>query len=230
MHLAAAVAAVGRWRAPVRLNETTTEFFKRLATIAAPADAERYRAILTPNSPAGRAADDYFAAHEPRYASMLRTSVTPTIIAGGYRVNVIPSEAKATVDVRQVPDEDPARFLDEIRKVVNDPAVQVGYAARTQRPIGTAARLDTDAFAAIEAAVKKHYDVVTLPVMGTGATDMSQVRAKGTQCYGIGVASDVEDGPKGFGAHSDQERILEAELHRFVRFEWDVVERLSFAR
>ena len=34
------------------------------------------------------------------------------------------------------------------------------------------------------------------------------------QCYGIGPASDFEDGAKGYGAHSDQERILEAELHR----------------
>ena len=30
------------------------------------------------------------------------------------------------------------------------------------------------------------------------------------QCYGIGPAIDIEDGPKGFGAHSDQERILES--------------------
>ena len=30
-----------------------------------------------------------------------------------------------------------------------------------------------------------------------------------------------EDGPKGFGAHSDQERILEASLHKFIRFHWD---------
>jgi hypothetical protein len=52
---------------------------------------------------------------------------------------------------------------------------------------------------------------------------MAYLRAKGIQCYGIGPALDVEDGPKGFGAHSDQERILESELHRFVRFNWDVV-------
>ena len=43
------------------------------------------------------------------------------------------------------------------------------------------------------------------------------------QCYGIGPAIDIEDGPKGFGAHSDQERLLESELHRFVRFNYDVV-------
>ena len=36
--------------------------------------------------------------------------------------------------------------------------------------------------------------------------------------------------PKGFGAHSDQERILESELHRFVRFQYDVVVELAGAR
>ena len=46
----------------------------------------------------------------------------------------------------------------------------------------------------------------------------------------IGPALDTEDGPKGFGAHSDQERILESELHRFVRFQFDVVMELARAR
>ncbi len=63
--------------------------------------------------------------------------------------------------------------------------------------------------------------------MGTGAPDMAFLRAKGMQCYGIGPATDLEDGPKGFGAHSDQERILESELHRFVRFQWDAVTALA---
>ena len=44
------------------------------------------------------------------------------------------------------------------------------------------------------------------------------------------AAVDMEDGPKGFGAHSDQERILESELHRFVRFNWDVVTNLARAK
>jgi len=82
-----------------------------------------------------------------------------------------------------------------------------------------------------EQAVRDHYDAaVTLPTMSTGATDMAYLRAKGMQCYGIGPATDIEDGPKGFGAHSDQERILEAELHRFVRFHWDVVTKVAGRR
>jgi hypothetical protein len=60
-----------------------------------------------------------------------------------------------------------------------------------------------------------------------GATDMAYLRAKEVQCYGIGPAIDEEDGPKGFGSHSDQERILETELHRFVRFNWEVVTALA---
>ena len=62
------------------------------------------------------------------------------------------------------------------------------------------------------------------------ATDMSYLRARGMQCYGIGPAIDMEDGPKGYGAHSDQERILEPELYRFVRFQHDIVESLARAR
>jgi elongation factor P len=35
---------------------------------------------------------------------------------------------------------------------------------------------------------------------------------------------------EGFGAHSDQERILESELHRFVRFQYDVVMEIAGAK
>jgi hypothetical protein len=59
---------------------------------------------------------------------------------------------------------------------------------------------------------------------------MAQIRSKGVQCYGIGPAVDSEDAAKGFGAHSDQERILEVELHRFVRFLHDVVMDLAGSR
>jgi acetylornithine deacetylase/succinyl-diaminopimelate desuccinylase-like protein len=143
-------------------------------------------------------------------------------------VNVIPSEATATIDVRTLPDDDPAEIMEMVRKVVNDPSVKVEYGPRS-RP-GGASGLNNDAFRAIEAAVKTHYGTTTLPAMSTGATDMSYLRAKGVQCYGIGPAIDVEDGPKGFGAHSDQERILESELYRFVRFNYDIVRTLAASR
>ena len=48
--------------------------------------------------------------------------------------------------------------------------------------------------------------------------------------YGVGPATDSEDGGKGFGAHSDQERILESELHRFMRYYWEVVTQVARAQ
>ena len=172
----------------------------------------------------GRASesDEYFLANEPRHASMLRSSLSPNIFDAGYRINVIPSEARASVDFRALPDENIPDFLNQIRAVVNDDAVEVSLGNRNTRPRGQAS-LNTEAFAAIEAGVNKHYGVITLPTMSTGATDMAYLRNRGIQCYGIGPAIDREDAALGFGAHSDQERILISELHRFVRFNWDVV-------
>jgi acetylornithine deacetylase/succinyl-diaminopimelate desuccinylase-like protein len=225
--LTTAVSSVAKWKPPISFNETTAAYFKRLATISDPAAADRYRAILNASdAKAQDAADEYFLDHEPRHASTIRTSISPTMIQAGYRTNVIPSEVQATLDVRMMPDQDPAAFLEMVKKVVNDPTVDVSYGARDVRP-GGVSRLNTDAFAAIEANVKKHYNVITLPAMSTGATDMAYLRAKGVQCYGVGPAIDIEDGPKGFGAHSDQERINESELYRFVRYYHDVVVDLA---
>jgi acetylornithine deacetylase/succinyl-diaminopimelate desuccinylase-like protein len=232
VHLSAAVAAVGTWRVPMRLNETTRAFFTRMAEISPDADAVRYRAMLNPTSPAALAADAYFAEHEPGYSSMMRTSISPTMIEGGYRINVIPSEAKATLDVRMLPDENPDQFLAELTHVINDPAVVARYITDPglTRPSNKPSRLDSEVFRSIQTAVGRNYDTVTIPLLSTGATDMAQVRGNGTECYGIGPALDLEDGPKGFGAHSDQERILEAEVYRFVRFSYDIVNDLARAR
>jgi acetylornithine deacetylase/succinyl-diaminopimelate desuccinylase-like protein len=227
-HLSTAVGKVAEWKPPLTINETTGAYFKRLASISSPEEAQRYRDVLSPDPKISGPADDYFLENEPRHASMLRTSLSPTIFQAGYRVNVIPSEAKATIDVRVHPDEDPAKVLEQVRAVVNDPAIDVSWTQRDVRPHGTT-RLNTDAFKVLEANVTKHYKSVTLPTMSTGATDMAYLRAKGVQCYGVGPATDIEDGPKGFGAHSDQERILESEFYRFVRFHYDIVADLARA-
>ncbi|MGH7614919.1 MAG: M20/M25/M40 family metallo-hydrolase [Gemmatimonadales bacterium] len=230
VHLAGAVARIAAWRPDIRLNETTRTYFRRLAELSPPEIAQHYRAVLSTDPTARRAADDWLFEHEPRHSSMLRTSVSPNIFTGGYRSNVIPSKAKATLDVRMLQDEDPERFLEQVRTVVDDPAVEVRFPAEFGRPAGVESRLDSEAFTQIEASLRRVYNAVTLPTMSTGATDMAFLRAKGIQCFGIGPATDMEDGPRGFGAHSDQERLLESELHRFVRFHWDIVTALAKAK
>ena len=220
VRLAKAISAIADWRSPIRLNETTYTYFERLASISPPDAGERYLAVLD----SGRAseADEYFLAYEPRHASMLRSSLSPTIFDAGYRINVIPSESRASVDFRALPDENIEDYLDKIRGVIGDESIEVSLGQRNTRPAGQAS-INTVAFSAIEENTDKHYGVITLPTMSTGATDMAYLRARGVQCYGIGPAIDREDAGLGFGAHSDQERILISELNRFLRFNWDVV-------
>jgi len=225
VHLAQAVEKIAVWDPPMRFNDTTRTYFEKLATLSPPDQAKRYQSLFDPAKAA--AAREYLAENEPILYSMLHTSISPNIIQGGYQVNVIPSQAEATLDIRALPDENVPAFYDMMRKVINDPAVEVVPDTRNQRPGAAPSRIDTDAYHALEASFRKVYGVSTLPLMQTGATDMAFLRAKGVQCYGVGAMVDEEDGPKGFGPHSDQERILEEALYKHVQFFWEAVTAIA---
>jgi acetylornithine deacetylase/succinyl-diaminopimelate desuccinylase-like protein len=211
VHLAAAVAKVGAWQPPMRLNETTKTFFERLATISPPDEAALYRNLSDPK------VQEKLRATNIQFNSMLRTSLAPTIFQGGFRENVIPSEAKATLDVRALPDEDMDALVAALKKLIDDPAVTIER--RTdgqQRPAAPPSGISTEMFAALERAQKKVYpEAITVPIMQTGATDGAQLRAKGTQTYGIGVAMTQEELVR---VHGNDERISIEELGKFVEY------------
>ena len=127
---------------------------------------------------------------------MLRTSVSPNIIQAGYRINVIPSEAKATLDVRLLPDEDHdgvPRGVPQGRQRSGHRGAYVGRSA-TSGPAAPS-RLDSEAFKRDRSGGDASTTTPsTLPTMSTGATDMAYLRAKGIQCYGIGPASTSRTG------------------------------------
>jgi acetylornithine deacetylase/succinyl-diaminopimelate desuccinylase-like protein len=227
-HLSAAVEKLAMWDPPMKLNDTTRTYFEKLAQISAPAEAQRFRDLLDPAKSA--AAREYLAEHEPLWYSMLHTSVSPNIIEGGFQSNVIPSEAKATLDVRALPGENMDEFYALMKKVINDPQVEIVANTANARPGAAPSSINNDAYKAIEAAFQQVYKVPVLPLMQTGATDMAFLRAKGMQCYGVGAMTDEEDILKGFGAHSDQERIPEESVYRHLEFYWRAVTAIAGAK
>jgi acetylornithine deacetylase/succinyl-diaminopimelate desuccinylase-like protein len=228
VHLAGAVEKVGTWQTPMRLNDTTRTYFEKLAAISPPEKAARYKGLTDPARSV--AIQRYLAVNEPQQYSMLRTSVVPTILKAGFRVNVIPSEAEATVDIRALPDEDMPKFLEEMRKVIGDPAVKIEPRTEDMRPVGAPSRMDNEMYRALENAARRIFPGSTvLPTMSTGATDMSYLRPKGIQSYGIGPAVTDEDRIK-FGAHSDVERILESSLYSLVEFTWSAVTEVAVSK
>lgn len=227
LHLSRAVEKIAMWDPPMRLNDTTRIYFEKLAQISQPADAQRFRDLFDPaKAPAVR---EYLAEHEPTWYSMLHTSISPNIIAGGYQSNVIPSEATATLDIRALPDENLDEFHALMNGIINDPAVKIVASPRPggERPIPPPSSITSSAYYALEAAFQRVYNVPVLPLMQTGATDMAQLRAKGVQCYGVGPMVDEEDGPKGFGIHSDQERMLQEAAYQHLRLFWEAVTSIA---
>jgi len=218
IHLAAAVEKVGNWQVPMRLNETTRAFFSSLAKISPADEAYLYSNLEDPSK--SETVQEKIRLSNPMYNSMLRTSIVPTIIKGGFRSNVIPGDAEATLDVRAVPDEDIEALAQSLRKLINDPSVEVVPPAARGRPATPPSKLDTEMFRALENTQMKLFPgTITIPLMLTGATDSAQLRAKGVHAYGLGSLAAVSV------AHGNDERISIEGLGKFVEFiYWSVIE------
>lgn len=216
--LARAVTRASEWRTEMRLNETTRAYFRRLADISDPSAAFRLRNVDNPEET--EAIQQYFLDTYPYHYSILRTSVVPTVIDAGYRRNVIPSEAKAILDIRMLPDEDVSGFYEQLAVVIDDPRVEI-VPERIYRPAAPPSGIDNEMFETLERVAAVVYpEAAVLPTMSTGATDMAQLRAKGIPAYGIGPIRSRLEVNSGNGAHGDNERISEPAMVDFVRFLW----------
>lgn len=228
LRLANAVARVGAYRTPIRLNDTTRTYFEKLAQVSTPEDAARYKGIVNPARAA--AIDAYFLEHEPVHHSMLRTSIAPTMLKAGFRYNVIPSEAEAYLDVRALPDENIEAFMEELRRVIADPKVTVSRSTSAPRPMAAPSSIDSDMYKALETVQRRMYpSAITIPNMMPFATDMAFLRAKGVHAYGVGPLLEERDQTVG-GPHSDDERVEETGLHSFVRFQYEAVVEVAGSR
>jgi acetylornithine deacetylase/succinyl-diaminopimelate desuccinylase-like protein len=219
-HLAAAVDKVARWEAPMRLNETTRRFFQQMARISPPEKAELYAHVEEP------VVQQKLHQTDPAYYSMLRTSLVPTIIKGGFRMNVIPAEAEARFDVRALPDENMPSLKAELARLINDAAITMVDAENAnQRPATPPSSLETDAFHALEHAQQKVFPgALTIPIMQVGATDSSQLRARGIQAYDIGTVMSPDDLKR---IHGNDERIEIAGFGSFVQFLYAAVVEIA---
>jgi acetylornithine deacetylase/succinyl-diaminopimelate desuccinylase-like protein len=224
VHLSAAVAKVAAWQPPMHLIDITRTYFERLAQISSPEDAQRYKDLFDSSKTAQ--VQEYFRKNNIEVNALLHTTISPNIIAGGFKQNVIPSEATATLDIRAVPGEDMDEFRAGMTKVIADPAVSIEPGNYRGQPAPPSS-MDTEMYRTLEAVRKQMFpQMVTLPAMSTGGTDMSPLRSKGMQCYGIGPERPTEDMVT-HAAHSDNERLKESGLYQFIHYEYEVVKGIA---
>jgi acetylornithine deacetylase/succinyl-diaminopimelate desuccinylase-like protein len=122
------------------------------------------------------------------------------------------------------------QFYAEMKRIIDDPSVEI-VPAQANGPLPAPSRLDTEMYRTLDVAAKKTYgdSVVMIPTMLTGGTDMSPLRLRGVQCYGIGPLVAERDMQDLNGIHGDNERLLESELYRFLRFQWEAVRGIAGA-
>src|SRR4030095_1094598 len=205
-----------QWQPPMRLNEITREYFQRLAKISPPGDAWLYTHLEDPV--VGAQVQEIIRRTQLLHNSMLRTSISPTVIKGGFQANVIPGDALATLDIRVLPDEDMPRFIETVRALINDPAVEVTPVGGVLRPFTPASSIDSEMFHALERAQQKVFPgATTLPQMDAFATDSAELRAKRVQAYGISPITTADDHAR---MHGNDERIRIATLKPYLEFVW----------
>lgn len=208
--LSRALARVHEWQAPVRLNEVTREYFRRLATIEDSPEMKRAMETISRTGPADKddkqvAAAAAILSRDPMHSAVIRTGVALTMLNAGIRVNIIPSDATATLNVRPVPDGDIQADIAELNRIGAEKNVTFSLRGEVRKspPISP---LTSDLFKAMEAAgTSMAPDAVAIPFMSTGGTDGAELRARGIPTYGI-LPMPMPDEDE-MRMHGDNERV-----------------------
>jgi acetylornithine deacetylase/succinyl-diaminopimelate desuccinylase-like protein len=134
----------------------------------------------------------------------LHNTVSPTQLAAGKNVNVIPSEAVAALDGRLLPGFDRDSFLAELQpRLGRHIEVEVEHYSP---PLEVPA--DTPLFGAIESGLRRYDpDGIVVPHMLTGATDAKLFSQLGVRCYGFSPLRLRADEPFDRLIHAHDERV-----------------------
>ena len=216
--LVRALDRVLAYRTPYKVLPVVEEFLRDMAPYEPPERAKRFRNLRQALQ------DPHFEEqvdHDESLNFLVRNTISLTMMGGSEQTNVIPSEAWANLDVRLLPGEDPKKFLDTIRKVVNDPDVTVEpvpgtserriLLRRTRRCTARSGKRRPEYFP----------EVPVVPRLTSGYTENQRYRPLGIDAYGFTpyTATDAE----GSSEHGNDERIRVEEVRRGPRILYDVV-------
>jgi len=207
------VRALGRiqgYQAPVHVVPAVEDYFAALAALEqGPLRGQLSHLRQALEDAAFR--DDF--SRNARQNALIRNTITPTVLAGSQKTNVIPAEARAQLDCRLLPGEDPVRFLRLLREVIDDDSVEV-------EPLLSFPASSSDSNSGFMMAVSQlaHADLGDAPVVPSvipGFTDSHYFRARGIASYGFVPFLLTDDDEK--TVHGLNERVSVDNLRAGVR-------------
>jgi acetylornithine deacetylase/succinyl-diaminopimelate desuccinylase-like protein len=203
VHLAAAVAKIGNYSAPVHFTSIVRRYFEGLAPLEDDEIGKWIRSMETPDR--GEHAQRVISDASPLWNAMLRDTIAPTVLTAGVANNVIPAVARANLNVRLLPGDTIDAVVNDLNKLVNDPLVKL----EVQPNAGLSAppsSLESDFYGVITKVVSQEFaGAPALPFQSTWLTDSAQLRLHNVQAYGLVPFPLAQDDLKRM--HGDDERI-----------------------
>jgi acetylornithine deacetylase/succinyl-diaminopimelate desuccinylase-like protein len=227
--LGEALVRLTAWTSPTRLTEPVRQMLRTVAPALGEAEAAQVDRLL--DAADGELTWDDIAElglpFEPDMMDMLRATTrdtaVPTIIHGGHRINVIPSEIVLDVDGRILPGTDPSEWRDRVQQVVGD-GVTVELTSHESGILADPSSPFFDAIAETIAAVDPGARVA--PFLVSGGTDAGNI--PGVKVYGFfpfpATPRNAEYAPL---MHGHDERIHVDDLAFATRFLYDLVVRFA---
>jgi acetylornithine deacetylase/succinyl-diaminopimelate desuccinylase-like protein len=219
VHLAAAVQKLGTYQVPAQPSTIVLRYFEQLSKIEDDEIAKWMRALEQPQR--ADLAVNHLAEQSPMWNSMLRDTIAPTMLQAGVRVNVVPSVATANLNVRMLPGHSVEELMGQFAKIVNDPQIKFQLAPDSGEN-APPSDLTSTLFKTIERLTPQEFPgAITVPFLGTGATDSASLRLHKVQAYGLEPFPMMEEDSS--RVHADNERMPLDGFHKGVIFLYHVV-------
>lgn len=104
--------------------------------------------------------------------AMVHTTLVPTIIEGGIKDNVVPAQAKATINLRLLPGDSIDAVIRRVEEIIGDKRVTVTKHTEAISEASAVTPVKSFGYQKMEKIMKQSYpDVVTTPFLMIGATD-----------------------------------------------------------
>src|SRR5215470_2985450 len=231
-HLAGALARLQSFSFPLHLNQITRNYFGRTAALTSGQESADMKAVIKePPDPGAvrRLSENAY------YNSLLHTTCVATMLSGGHAPNALPQTARANVNCRIFPGEDPQEVQKTLQRVANDPRVKISIVAQTD-PDGKAvpvfpvqpSPLLPEVTQALEKTLRDKWPGVPLvATMSTGATDGKYTRIAGIPTFGVSCMFFDKNDDR---SHGKDERVGVQDFYDGLAFNYALLRELSTPR
>jgi acetylornithine deacetylase/succinyl-diaminopimelate desuccinylase-like protein len=196
--LSKAMAKLADYETPAELIPSTREFFETLAKTSEPPLSKYFDELVNSNDPKVIHEADREISKNVLLHAIMRNTFAPVFLKAGFRGNVIPGTAEATLNLRVIPGTNLQKFIAEIREAIDDPRVDVSLpsdddpdAAHVAELVKEAENLkssstETDLYRALEASAHSTWPGTPVtPYLFQAGTDAIAWRSRGVPVYGI---------------------------------------------